>query len=204
MDCEEASQPNDVQGSSSLNESFDEQQVDLVRMETDAGEWMVVKKRNGKSRVGLNSPPKQHEVVNLIRKKEVDVFGLLESKLFASKVASMQKFQLKNWKFLSNAEMVGNIARVIVFWNPSFVSVASSAQGLHVSICSLVHQVSFRASFVYEFNTVVARCALWNDVRSWNSCTPWMILGDFNAIMSQAVISLRPMEGFGQRLIELW
>ncbi|KAG5232983.1 hypothetical protein IMY05_013G0073900 [Salix suchowensis] len=51
MDCEEASQPNDVQGSSSLNESFDEQQVDLVRMETDAGEWMVVKKRNGKSRV---------------------------------------------------------------------------------------------------------------------------------------------------------
>ncbi|KAJ6291156.1 hypothetical protein OIU76_023250, partial [Salix suchowensis] len=55
----------------------------------------------------------------------------------------MQKFRLKNWKFLSNAEVAGSFARVIVFWNPSSVSVdliASSAQGLHVSICSLVHQ----------------------------------------------------------------
>ena len=114
---------------------------------------------------GLNSPLKQHEVVNLIRKKGVDVFGLLESKLSTAKITNMQKFQLKNWKFLSNAEMVGNITRVIVFWNLSFVSMdllASSAQGLHVSICSLVHQTSFRVTFVY--NIVFARRALWNDL----------------------------------------
>ena len=98
----------------------------------------------------------------------MDVFSLLESKLSAVKVASMQKFWLKNWKFLSNAEVAGNIARVIVFWNPSSVLVdliASSVQGLHVSICILVHQVSFIATFVYGFNTVVARRALWNDLR---------------------------------------
>ena len=39
---------------------------------------------------------------------------------------------------------------------------------------------------MYGSNTVVARRALWNDLRSWDSCDPWMILGDFNAIMSQA------------------
>ncbi|KAJ6372865.1 hypothetical protein OIU76_027238 [Salix suchowensis] len=116
-------------------------------------------------------------------------FGLLESKLSTAKVANMRKFRPKNWKFLSNAEVAGSFARVIVFWNPSSVSVdliASSAQGLHVSICSLVHQVSFTATFVYGFNMVVARWALWNDLRSWDSCSPWMILGDFNAVMSPA------------------
>ncbi|KAJ6378306.1 hypothetical protein OIU78_028532 [Salix suchowensis] len=51
IDCEEPARPNDVQGSSSLNESFDEQRVDPMLLETDVGEWTVVKKRNGKSRV---------------------------------------------------------------------------------------------------------------------------------------------------------
>ncbi|KAJ6733378.1 hypothetical protein OIU74_005184 [Salix koriyanagi] len=51
IDYEEPARPNDVQGSSSLNESFDEQRVDPMLLETDVGEWTVVKKRNGKSRV---------------------------------------------------------------------------------------------------------------------------------------------------------
>ncbi|KAJ6387702.1 hypothetical protein OIU78_000001 [Salix suchowensis] len=50
--CEEQSRPNDdVQVFSSLNESLDEQRVDPMQMETHAGEWTVVKKRNGKSKV---------------------------------------------------------------------------------------------------------------------------------------------------------
>ncbi|KAJ6399842.1 hypothetical protein OIU84_015493 [Salix udensis] len=50
--CEEQTRPNDdVQVFSSLNESIDEQRVDPMQMETDAGEWTVVKKRNGKSKV---------------------------------------------------------------------------------------------------------------------------------------------------------
>ncbi|KAJ6309534.1 hypothetical protein OIU77_015105 [Salix suchowensis] len=49
--CEEQSRPNDMQFSSSLNESLDEQRVDPMQMETDAGEWTVVKRRNGKSKV---------------------------------------------------------------------------------------------------------------------------------------------------------
>ncbi|KAJ6299908.1 hypothetical protein OIU76_020828 [Salix suchowensis] len=217
--------PNDMQVPSPLNESLDEQRVDPMQMETDAGEWTVVKRRNRKSKVandnavvlsslgdpvsmvgidvdplcGVTTRSGIRRSGDLARskglkalapmKKGVDVFGLLESKLSAAKVANMQKFRLKNWKFLSNAEVAGTYARVIVFWNPSSVSVdliASSAQGLHVSICSLVHQASFTATFVYGFNTVVARRTLWNDLRSWDPCSPWMILGDFNAIMPPA------------------
>lgn len=70
----------------------------------------------------MNSPLKQHEVVNLMKKNKVDVCGLLETKMCYSKVASMQKFQLKHWKFLTNDAMTGN-ARIVIFWNPSTVRV---------------------------------------------------------------------------------
>ncbi|KAJ6425378.1 hypothetical protein OIU84_026028, partial [Salix udensis] len=49
--CGEHFRPNDMQVSSPLNESLDEQRVDPMQMETDAGEWTIVKRRNGKSTV---------------------------------------------------------------------------------------------------------------------------------------------------------
>ncbi|KAJ6365137.1 hypothetical protein OIU76_030000 [Salix suchowensis] len=48
---------------------------------------------------GLNSPLKQHEVVNLMKKSSVDVCGLLETKLSLSEFVVLQKFWLKKWKF---------------------------------------------------------------------------------------------------------
>ncbi|KAJ6406952.1 hypothetical protein OIU84_010462 [Salix udensis] len=51
INYEEPVRLNDVQGSSSLNESFDEQRVDPMLMETDVDEWTIVKNRNGKNRV---------------------------------------------------------------------------------------------------------------------------------------------------------
>ncbi|KAJ6316080.1 hypothetical protein OIU78_019375 [Salix suchowensis] len=49
--CGEQFRPNDMQVSSPLNESLDEQRVDPMQIETDAGEWTVVKRRNRKSKV---------------------------------------------------------------------------------------------------------------------------------------------------------
>lgn len=136
---------------------------------------------------GLNSPLKQHEVVNLMKKSKVDVCGLLESKLSLSKVLSLQKLRLKKWKFLANVASSSS-ARIVVFWNPSSVSVVlvgSSSQGLHVLVKSLVSQVEFHISFVYGLHTIVARRALWDSLRVWCPPGPWMVLGDFNSLLSQ-------------------
>ncbi|KAJ6291204.1 hypothetical protein OIU76_023294 [Salix suchowensis] len=136
---------------------------------------------------GLNSPLKQHEVVNLMKKSKVDVCGLLETKLSLSKVLSLQKFRLKKWKFLSNVAS-SSFARIVVFWNPSSVSVdlvGSSSQGLHVLVKSLVSQVEFHITFVYGLHTIVARRALWDSLRDWCLPSPWMVLGDFNSLLSQ-------------------
>ena len=111
---------------------------------------------------GLNSPLKQHEVVNLMKKSSVDVCGLLETKLSLAKVLALQKFRLKKWNFLTNAAP-SSMARIVVFWNPSTVSVdmvSSSSQGLHVCVRSLVSQISFHVTFVYGLHTIVARRSL--------------------------------------------
>jgi hypothetical protein len=129
---------------------------------------------------GLNNPLKQHEVVNLMKKNKMDVSGFLETKMNSSKVAYMHKFRLKHWKFLTNVG-AGSNARIVVFWNPSMVKVElldCLAQGLNVTINSLVHPFSFTATLVYGFNIIVARRSLWEDLRGWWPNYPWLVVGD--------------------------
>jgi hypothetical protein len=122
-----------------------------------------------------------------MKKHKLDVCGLLETKLHSSKVSSMHKFRMKHWNFLTNATAASN-ARIVVFWNPSTVKVDllnCSAQGLHVIINSLVLQLSFTVTFVYGYNTIVARRSLWADLRAWQPNCPWLVMGDFNSVLSQ-------------------
>ncbi|KAJ6300776.1 hypothetical protein OIU76_021549 [Salix suchowensis] len=107
---------------------------------------------------GLNSPLKQHE-----------------------------KFRLKRWKFLTNV-VASSATRIVIFWNPSIVKVDfvdSSAQGVHVVISSLMSQVSFHVTFVYGLHTIVDRRDLWDSLCLWGPSDPWLVLGNFNSILSQ-------------------
>ena len=77
----------------------------------------------------------------------------------------------------------------MVFWNPFTVKVdllGSSAQALHLSETCLISQISFMVTFVYGFNTISARRSLWEDLRRCNSSCPWIVLGDFNSMLSPA------------------
>jgi exonuclease III len=136
---------------------------------------------------GLNSPLKQHEVSGLMKSKRLDVCGLLETKLSLAKVGCMHKLRLKTWQFVSNVEAAA-YARIVVFWNPETVKVEMlhfSAQGIHILVTSLVQQFCFTTTFIYGFNTISARRALWADLRRWSMDSPWLLLGDFNFILSQ-------------------
>nr|TKS10936.1 hypothetical protein D5086_0000078410 [Populus alba] len=121
-----------------------------------------------------------------MKKHRMDVCGLLETKLSSSRVACMHRLRLKHWHYYTNVDATST-ARIVVFWNPTTVQVelmASSAQALHLSVSSLISQYTLRISFVYGFNTISTRRALWGDLRRWNSSCPWMILGDFNSVLS--------------------
>nr|TKS07847.1 hypothetical protein D5086_0000108870 [Populus alba] len=121
-----------------------------------------------------------------MKKNKLDVCGLLETKMLPARIASMHARRLKHWQYLSNAELA-HTARIVLFWNPDTVHVtllASSAQAIHISITCLISHVSFKATFVYGFNSITARRPLWEELRSWNSNHPWLILGDFNSLLS--------------------
>ncbi|KAJ6377614.1 hypothetical protein OIU76_026568 [Salix suchowensis] len=68
---------------------------------------------------GLNSPLKQHEVVNLMKKKKIDVCGLLENKMSSSKVEAMQKLRSKH---SGNSRLMRTCLpqpRIVVFSEPA-------------------------------------------------------------------------------------
>jgi hypothetical protein len=48
-----------------------------------------------------------------------------------------------------------------------------------------VQQFCFTTTFIYGFNTITARRALWEDLRRWGMKSPWILLRDFNSILSQ-------------------
>lgn len=58
-------------------------------------------------------------------------------------------------------------------------------QGIHINISSLVSQFSFTTTFVYGLHTIVARRDLWDSLWMLYPTCPWMVLADFNSILSQ-------------------
>jgi hypothetical protein len=63
----------------------------------------------------------------------------------------------------------------------------SPLQWITCEVSNLVDDISFIITFIYGINTFIGRQALW-DYFSYHviafQCRPWLILGDFNAIMS--------------------
>ena len=111
---------------------------------------------------GLNNPLKHHEVIGLMKKFRMDICGLLETKLILSRVASLHRLRLRDWKYISNAD-AASIARIVVFWNPSTFSIdliSSTTQALHLFVHSMISQYNFQITFVYGFNSIFARRSL--------------------------------------------
>ncbi|KAJ6370154.1 hypothetical protein OIU76_028431 [Salix suchowensis] len=96
-----------------------------------------------------------------MKKSSVDVCGLLESKIFLSKVLALQRFRLKKWNILTNAAQ-SSMARIVVFGIPLQFQWIWLAAPLRVSTSA----------------SEVFLCA-------WCPPGPWMILGDFNSLLSQ-------------------
>jgi len=64
-----------------------------------------------------------------------------------------------------------------------------SDQAIHVSVMILATNICFNASIIYGDNNASLREALWSDIVShsdgWES-TPWILMGNFNAIRNQS------------------
>ena len=144
---------------------------------------------------GLNSPFKQSEISKFVLTNQLDILGITESKVRIPNQVIIQKTLLPSWTFVNNSQP-NSVDRIWVGWNSAKVNlnvILITQQLIHVTITSIDLSVHFEASFIYGYNTIQDRRALWKDLRRISSSigdTPWISLGDFNVILD-------PREYFG-------
>ncbi|KAJ6398744.1 hypothetical protein OIU77_019506 [Salix suchowensis] len=140
--------------------------------------------------VGLNTPKKQKLIQQWISKNSLNIVGLLETRIRPANMEAVETgLGLANWKFISNAHMAP-LCRILVGWNMEKADISmvhSASQCLTCDALSLGDGSTVRITYVYGLNTPTSRCSLWNyleEQKVLNNSIPWIILRDFNAILS--------------------
>lgn len=141
---------------------------------------------------GLNSPQKQKIIRDWGLKNMLGIIGLLETKVVSANMeAVITKLQLPTWKFVSNVT-ASSSGRVMVGWDPTIFRISclhSSDQWMTCDVIALATNTAFKITFVYGLNTPAGRELLWNYMKHQApifSSSPWIILGDFNAILKSS------------------
>ncbi|KAB5547862.1 hypothetical protein DKX38_011268 [Salix brachista] len=131
----------------------------------------------------------KQSVRNWINFHNLDLFGLLETRISSINLTSVQANVLPSgWSAFSNIQDSSN-CRILVGWNTLKFQVQcihSSAQWLTCDINNLSGLHITRITFVYGFNDHVARSSLWHHLQTEslsNASTPWGIMGDFNSVL---------------------
>lgn len=131
-------------------------------------------------------PLKQREAKNWVFRNKLSLVGLIEHKVKGPKVSSIVKSMLPLWNFVSNHPST-TMGRLLICWNPSVFHVqvlCQSSQYVHCKVLTCDGKYSFVATFIYGANSHLKRQQLWADLHHLYVVTPWVILGDFNAIKS--------------------
>ncbi|KAJ6399834.1 hypothetical protein OIU84_015485 [Salix udensis] len=138
---------------------------------------------------GLNNPNKLRSVKSWINKFQLHIVGLLETKIAAHNLPQVEsKLNLNGWNFISNISD-GDPCRILIAWDPflfNLTCIHSNPQWITCEAASVTTGEIFLITYVYGCNTPAGREPLWNYL-STNchqfSIKPWVIMGDFNAIM---------------------
>ncbi|KAJ6389827.1 hypothetical protein OIU77_028031, partial [Salix suchowensis] len=137
---------------------------------------------------GLNSLRKQLAIQKWIQMNNLHFVGLIETKTQPEKLAIlMHKLGLQGWSTLANSA-VTQPSRIMVSWNPhthSIQEIDQSSQWITCSATNKATKTSLTITVVYGLNSPSERIPLWNYIQNQGSIitNPWIILGDFNAIM---------------------
>ncbi|KAB5573251.1 hypothetical protein DKX38_000445 [Salix brachista] len=138
---------------------------------------------------GLNSPQKQFAVCSWLKHHNIDIFGLLETRILPNNLDNVQaKILPLNWSAISNIH-TGTLCRISVGWNPKFChlqSIDTSAQWITSEVHNHPRLAGTRVTFVYGSNSPVERRTLWQYIKATseaNKNNPWIILGDFNVVL---------------------
>lgn len=136
---------------------------------------------------GLNGPLKQEEIRSLVLSRKIVVLGILETRIKEENLLPVWKIlNLANWEVVHNHES-DVLGRIWVIYNPTRVKLTVIKSGAQFIHCQIEWEDKFFLwTYVYGSYEPEVRRKLWSDLLDL-SCgidVPWLVQGDFNAIMS--------------------
>ncbi|KAK9750933.1 hypothetical protein RND81_02G230600 [Saponaria officinalis] len=134
---------------------------------------------------GCNSPLKLSEVASFLRSAQLDVMGVLETRIRQSKATKIANAMFPHYQVINNYSYHNN-GRIWILWRPTTVSVRVievNSQFIHCHITHYSSCTDFAVTFVYASNDPLARQRLWSSLNDLShSLSAWLVLGDFNVI----------------------
>jgi len=112
---------------------------------------------------GLNSLQKQKTIREWTQKNDLDIFGLLETKIGGTNLAAVvATLALAHWQFTSNIHHTSH-CRILVGWNSHKLNLTyenSSSQWLSCKVTAPSLIQPLKITFIYNHNTLVERTFL--------------------------------------------
>jgi len=138
---------------------------------------------------GFHLPLKQKGVEAMVRKREIGLLAVLETKLSESALDVFLRRRFIGWKQVNNFASHGG-GRILILYDPLKIQLDTLEvlpQIIHCRVVCKLSSVSFIGSFVYGFHSIVTRRSLWENLIRWGVTLsePWLLMGDFNNILRQ-------------------
>ncbi|KAK9667943.1 hypothetical protein RND81_13G022500 [Saponaria officinalis] len=115
---------------------------------------------------GLNERRKQAEVVNFFRKNKLDLMGIIETRVREGRVKAICRQSFHYFQVITNYGYHPN-GRIWIIWRKSSLNIqilSRDSQWIHVRV-NEVGRPLFLVTFVYAFNSVHGRTALWDFIK---------------------------------------
>jgi len=139
---------------------------------------------------GMNQPPKQKEVRQVLSENKLSVCAILESHVAVGNLQMLCSNVFSSWQWTSNSSMCSKSPRIILGWNPVEVDlmvVSCSDQVIHAQVRLKDNGKLLMCSFIYAHNRYVLRRELWTNLaihKQFVGTNAWCLMGDFNATLS--------------------
>ncbi|XP_074293053.1 uncharacterized protein LOC141619954 [Silene latifolia] len=134
---------------------------------------------------GGNDPIKQQEVLEFLRLHQVDIMGVLETRIKEKKAKKVIHNKFKAFKVICNYNAHVN-GRIWLVWKPTTVDIHPliiHPQFIHCEVFHHATYTKFHLTMIYASNNARARDDLWHNLRTISTQVhKWILLGDFNVV----------------------
>ncbi|XP_074291814.1 uncharacterized protein LOC141618618 [Silene latifolia] len=134
---------------------------------------------------GFNKPVKHLEVLSFIKENNIDVLGLLETRVKKNKAHRILQSRFRRMNSFTNYNAHYN-GRIWILWNPVTTSVSIVEEHAQVVHCQVRHFATgrtFHLSVVYGSKNASLRQQLWQSLSDFAvTGGPWVTMGDFNVV----------------------